>query len=361
MHVDLDSFYPSVEVRDKPWLKGKPVIVGADPKGGRGRGVVVSCSYEARKLGIRSGMPISRAYRIAKDNAVYLKPDFTLYLNASKKIMALLRNYADKFEQVSVDEAFLDVTERLHGDYAEARSYAVMIKASLEAQERLTCSIGIAPNKSSAKIASDFQKPDGLTVVTPEGLKSFLAPLPCRAISGIGKKTEEFLESNNLRTVGDLQKVPGKELTKYFGKTGVWLWGVANGLEQIEVKERPMRSLGAEHTFETDVAEWSLVASKLEELVERLHSRLLAARVEFRVVGIRIRFTHFQTFSREHTIPTFTTEKDTILSEAKSHLREFQQKKGAKVRLIGVYVSYFRENDGLEQSVESLENWVAET
>jgi DNA polymerase IV (archaeal DinB-like DNA polymerase) len=358
-HIDIDAFYPSVEIRENPKLKGKAVIVGADPKGGRGRGVVVSCSYEARKLGIRSGMPISRAYRIAKENAVYLRPNFTLYSNVSKDIMNLLRAFADKFEQVSIDEAFLEVTEKVHTDYEEARSYAIEIKTKLESEQKLTCSIGVAPNKSSAKIASDFQKPDGLTVVPPDRVRSFLAPLPCRAISGIGSKTEAFLESIGIKTIGDLQKVQGKDLVKYFGKTGVWLWGVANGLEQIEVKERPMRSLGAEHTFEKDIGDRDELLSKLEELVDRLHARVMSASVKFRVVGIRIRFTHFQTFSRENTLPTFTSEKHVILSEAKNLLREFEEKKD-KVRLIGVYVSGFRAEDE-EKGVpsESLESWVS--
>jgi DNA polymerase IV (archaeal DinB-like DNA polymerase) len=355
-HVDIDSFYPSVEIRENPQLKGKAVIVGADPKGGRGRGVVVSCSYEARKLGIRSGMPISRAYRIAKDNAAYLRPNFPLYLDVSKKIMNLLKGFADKFEQVSIDEAFLEVTEKVEENYEQARGYAIEIKTKLESVQKLTCSIGVAPNKSAAKIASDFQKPDGLTVVSPGDLKSFLAPLPTRAISGIGTKTEAFLDSIGVKTIGDLQKVPGQQLVKYFGKTGVWLWGVANGLEQIEVKERPMRSLGAEHTFEKDVADQAEVLSKLQELVDRLHMRILSAGVKFRVVGIRIRFTHFQTFSRENTLPTFTSEKQIIFSESSNLLREFEKKKD-KVRLIGVYVADFRARDEEEGSSENLESW----
>ena len=353
-HVDLDSFYPSVETRENPALKGKVLIVGADPKQGKGRGVVVSASYEARKLGIRSGMPISRAYMIAPD-AVYLRPNLPLYSKVSKEVMNLLRDYAESFEQVSVDEAFLDVTEKVGGSYEEARSYAIVIKTKVESEVGLTCSIGVAPNKSAAKIASDFQKPDGLTVVPPTDLKSFLAPLPCRAISGIGGKTEAFLESIGVKTIGDLQKVPGKDLVKYFGKTGVWLWGVANGLEQIQVREKQMKSLGAEHTFEKDIEDKDQVLSKLTELVERLHVRVASAKVKFRVVGIRIRFAHFQTYSRENTLPAFASDKQVILSEAKNLLREFVDRRD-KVRLIGVYVSDF--SDVEDRLGESLESWV---
>jgi len=319
------------------------LIVGADPKGGKGRGVVVSCSYEARKFGVRSGMPISRAFSVCPD-AIYVRPDFAYYGKVSRRVMDLLRKFPDRFEQVSIDEAFLDVTERVHGDYDRARELAVTIKAELEAKEGLLSSIGVAPNKSSAKIASEFQKPDGLTVVPRNELGGFLAPLPVSAISGVGKKTEGFLNSINVRTVGDLQKIPGQQLVKYFGKTGVWLWGVANGLEKIEFKERPMRSLSAEHTFDQDVSERSFVLSKVGELATRLHGRVVASKVEFRVVGIKIRFTHFQTYTRENTLPFFTNNLETMVKESRNLLREFE-KNPRKVRLIGIFVADFRDKE----------------
>jgi len=299
-------------------------------------------------------MPISRAFAISS-NAVYIRPNFPLYSKVSKRIMELLRSYGDKFEQVSIDEAFLDASERVGWDYGKARELAVAIKADLEAIEGLMCSIGVAPNKSSAKIASEFQKPDGLTVVRPEGLRSFLAPLQVSAISGVGKRTEEFLGSIGVKTIGDLQKVPGKELVKYFGKTGVWLWGVANGLERIEVKERPMRSLSAEHTFEKDVSDRAKVVSKLEELSQRLHGRVLSANVEFRVVGIKVRFSHFQTFTRENTLPFLTNKLDVIIHEAKNLFREFEDNP-RKIRLIGVFVADFKVEG--EEDRSSLESWV---
>ncbi|MDA4112312.1 MAG: DNA polymerase IV [Thaumarchaeota archaeon] len=357
-HIDINSFYPSVEIRENPTLRGKPVIVGADPKGGEGRGVVVSCSYEARKLGIRSGQPISRAYKISPD-AVYLRPNFPLYSRVSKRIMNILRGFSDKFEQVSIDEAFLDATEKLGRDYANARDLAITIKAELEAKEGLICSIGVAPNKSSAKIASEFQKPDGLTVVYPDNLQTFLAPLPASAISGIGKKTDEFLSSIGVNTIGDLQKVPGKELVKNFGKTGVWLWGVANGLEKIEVKERPMRSLSAEHTFEKDVSDKTAVLSKLDELAARLQKRVLSSNVEFRIIGIKIRFKNFLTFTRENKINFSTDSLEAIQQEARNLFREFENNP-RKVRLIGVFVSDFKTKvEASEDDSATLESWVS--
>jgi len=363
-HIDIDSFYPSVEIRENPSYKGKPVIVGADPKGGRGRGVVVSSSYEARKFGVRSGMPISRAFLICPE-AIYIRPNFQLYSRVSKRIMGILREFADKFEQVSIDEAFLDVTQRTESDYEKARQLAIEVKSAVEAREGLTCSIGVAPNKSGAKIASEFQKPDGLTVVRREELRGFLAPLKASAITGIGKKTDEFLNSIGVKTIGDLQKIRGQELVKYFGKTGVWLWVVANGLEKIEVKERPMRSLNAEHTFDKDVADKEEVLSKLEELVEKLHKRVLSSGVEFRVVGIKIRFTHFQTYSRENTLSFPTDSKEAIVREARHLFRKFQ-KNPRKVRLIRLTVADFRQkNEDANAELldtrggNNLESWIS--
>jgi DNA polymerase IV (archaeal DinB-like DNA polymerase) len=356
-HVDLDAFYPSVEVKNDTSLRDKPVVVGADPRAGRGRGVVVSSSYEARRLGVKSGMPISRAFKLAPE-AVYVRPNFQLYSAVSKRVMRLLETFADKFEQVSIDEAFLDASSRLGHDFAKAREHALKIKQELLSKEELTCSIGVAPNKSAAKIASDLQKPNGLTIVEPKNLIEFLAPLPVRSISGIGPKTEEFLLSKGISTIGELQRVPGKELVRYFGKTGVWLWGVANGLEKIDVKQRPMRSLNAEHTFDTDVEDKQAVLRKLNSLVDKLHKRVVLSKVEFRVVGIKIRFTHFQTYSRENTLPFYTSETDAILQEARNLFREFEANP-RKVRLIGVFVADFKtagEED--RDKPATMENWM---
>ncbi|MHB8567897.1 MAG: DNA polymerase IV [Nitrososphaerales archaeon] len=351
LHLDIDSFYPSVETNADPSLKGKALIVGADPK--KGRGVVVSCSYEARKLGIHAGQPISNAYKISP-NAVYVRPNLDLYGLVSTRVMNLLRNYADNFEQVSIDEAFLDVSNKVRGNYEHASRLANEIKNELKETEGLSCSIGIAPNKSTAKIAADSQKPNGLVVVTPESVLDFLSPLKVSAITGVGKKTEAFLNSIGVMTIGDLQQLPGKDLVKYFGKTGVWLWGVAHGLEQIGVKERTlMKSLSQEHTFERDVQNGILVSKKLEDLAEKLHARLKKAGYEYRVVSVKIRFTHFQTFSRENSLPAYTQSKQALLEEAANLMNEFL-KSGKKVRLVGVRVSDLRK---VQASNRKLEQW----
>ena len=188
LHVDLDAFFPSVEVREHPELKGKPVVVGADPKEGIGRGVVSSASYEARKYGIRSALPISRAWKLCP-NCVYLRPHFDLYITASSSIMKILRNQADRFEQGGIDEAYLDVSSRVK-DFDEAGEFAKRLMEEVLDKEKLTCSIGVAPNKMVAKIASDYKKPYGLTLVKEEDVKGLLFPLKARKIPGIGPKTD---------------------------------------------------------------------------------------------------------------------------------------------------------------------------
>src|SRR5271155_1805480 len=219
-HVDLNAFYVSVEIADSPSLKGLPVVVGADPAGGKARGVVMTCSYEARKLGLKSGMPISTAHRLAP-NAVYIDPDakqrWNRYAEVSGKVMEILRGNADRFEQTGIDEGFLDVSDRTK-NIEEAKDLAMKIKKEIRDSLGITCSVGIAPNKSLAKIASDRQKPDGLTVVPFDDPKSFLAPLPVAVIPGVGSKTQAFLTERGIVTIGQLQKLSGQELMKWFGK-----------------------------------------------------------------------------------------------------------------------------------------------
>ena len=231
--MDLDAFYASVEQRENPFLRGKPLIIGPDPKGGKARGVVVACSYEARKKGIRSGQPISTAYRLMPD-ATYVPPDLETYGDVSSDVMSFLRKYADKFEQASIDEAYMDVTNSCLR-YGGPIKLAEQIKSEMKQLLELTCSVGIAPNKSAAKIASDMGKPDGLTFIDEAKLRETLAPLPVSKISGIGSKTEQSLKELGINTIGELAKCPPKILFDRFGKSAVWLWAIATGEEHVEV------------------------------------------------------------------------------------------------------------------------------
>ena len=336
-HVDLDAFYVSAERRERPELKGLPVVVGADPDGGKGRGVVIACSYEARKFGLRSGMPISQAYRLCPQ-ATYIPPDWGLYERVSEEVMATLRLFADKFEQGSIDEAYLDVTSRAT-DETSATRLAKEVKKTVLEKNGLTCSIGIAPNKSSAKIASDRDKPDGLTVVPFDGVAAFLAPLPVGVVPGIGRKTGDFLSEKGITTIGQLQELEGKQLITWFGKNGVWLWGVIHGQENVEVRQQEMpKSLSVERTFMDDVKDFRRVREEAAGAASELMRRVKSGGYSYRVAGIKIRFRGFETHTREKTLVSHTDDEG-LLKEAVDRLLDEFETKGKPVRLIGVRVA----------------------
>jgi DNA polymerase IV (DinB-like DNA polymerase) len=353
--VDLDAFYASVEQRETPSLTAKPLIIGADPKEGKGRGVVVACSYAARRLGVRSGQPISRAYRLCPD-ANYIRPNLELYQQVSYDVMELLKKFSDKFEQVSIDEAFLDVSQ-ICLKFGGSVELGKRIKSELKKSEGLTCSIGIAPNKSAAKIASDLQKPDGLTCIEAERVKEFLAPLPVSKISGIGKKTEERLNELGIITIGDLAAYSPKALYKRFGKPAVWIWAIANAEENVEVQETyVMKSIGAEYTFAIDTADWLEIDHQLHALIDSVHGRLLDERMTFRTITLKIRFTGFETYTRAKTIRFPTTSKDEIVDAIRELTNEFRHHP-KKIRLVGVRISGLESSKGRKTAEKTLESF----
>jgi len=337
LHVDLDAFYVSAEVREHPELRGLPVVVGANPEGGRGRGVVVACSYEARKFGLRSGMPISQAYRLCP-HAKYIPPSWGLYERVSEEVMATLRSFADKFEQASIDEAFLDVSTRAT-DPDSASRVAMEVKRAVKQRHGLSCSVGVGPNKSSAKIASDRNKPDGLTVVPFDDVAGFLAPLPVGVVPGVGRKTEEFLNEKGITTIGQLQKLDGKQLLAWFGKNGVWLWGVIHGEENVEVRQQEIpKSLSVERTFKEDVNDFRQVRREAADGASELMRRVKSAGYSYKVAGIKIRFQGFETHTRERTLVSHTDSDEPLLEAVDRLLDEFELK-GRPVRLVGVRVA----------------------
>jgi len=348
-HVDLDSFYTAVETREHPDLKGKSVIVGADPKEGKGRGVVMAASYEARALGVKAGMPISLAWRKLPD-AVYERPHYELYGSVSESVMNVLRGFADKFEQASIDEAYMDVTAKT--TWRSARDYAKAVKEAVRAREGLTCSIGAAPNKSTAKIAAAQQKPDGLTVVPPDEVQAFLNPLPVAAISGVGEKTERVLESLGIRTIGDLAMYPGKKLTEVLGRNAVWLWGIARGIEELPIEERPdAKSISVERTFERDVRDWGEIVETLDSVADNVHRRVKDAHVTFRTAGIKIRFEGFRTYTRDRTLATWTDDREVLMTTARELVAEFEGR-DRPVRMLGVRVANLQRPRGTQASLE---------
>ena len=309
VHVDMDAFYASVEERINPALRDLPVAVGADPKEGRGRGVVTTANYKARQFGIRSALPISRAWRFAETArkrgepaTVFIQPNMVLYRETSSRIMQILEGYADTFEEASIDEAYLDASSR--ENFAAAAERMIRLKAEVRDREGLGCSVGIGPNKLIAKIASGRQKPDGLTVIPPENVESFLDPLPIRVIPGIGPKSEQFLHERNLRTVADLRQVPQTTLTEWFGKWGQRLFEKARGIDDSRVSnDWTRKSLGEQETFEEDTRSQPIVRQRLDLMAERIITKLRGKEFQgFRTVTVTVRFADFQTSNRSRTI-----------------------------------------------------------
>lgn len=352
IHVDMDAFFASVEQRDNPEFRGKPVIVGADPKHGKGRGVVSAASYEARKYSVHSAQPISQAYRLCP-NGIFLPVRGKRYKEVSNKIMAIFQKYTPLVEAISLDEAFLDMTgtERLFG---RAEEVGRRIKARIWEQEQLTASVGIGPNKFLAKIASGLKKPDGFVVVRAEEVQEFLAPLPIGKLWGVGKKTEERLTELGIHTVGELSAYPQETLQGSFGKMGLALWQCAHGIDESPViSSREAKSISNEITFNENVTDLSKLRETLLHLSEKVGYRLRKHELVGRTVVLKLRFADFSTLVRHATLrrPTFLTE--TIYDEIIS-LFENVRLHHQPVRLLGVGVTQL--SSALEQQVDLFEN-----
>ena len=340
--MDMDSFFASVEVRERPELKGLPVVVGSDPKGGTGRGVVSTCSYEAREYGIHSAMPISKAYKLCPD-AVFLPVNMKLYAGVSAGVMEVLRGFAEKFQQVSVDEAYLIPGPEV-GDFEEAAIYALRIKDEVRKQAGITCSVGVGPNKLLAKIASGFQKPDGMTVVRPEDVREFIFPMQVSKIPGIGEKTTEALKGMGISTVEELSNCDVQLLKEKFGKPGLRMKQMANGLDFGEVREKEsVKSISRHGTFEEDTGDPVKIFGSLDSLAEDVHGSLLRNNFLYRTVTLTVRFEDFSTYTRSKTIPNWTSDIFVIKRLVRQLLSEFLGRR--KFRLVGIGVSKLRERD----------------
>jgi len=336
-HVDMDQFFAAVEEKVRPEIRGKPVVVGADPKGGKGRGVVSTCNYEARKYGIKSGMPITKAWRLCPE-AVFLPVNIPLYLQVSSRIMDTLSGYGDKFESWGIDEAFLDVSSRVK-DFEEAKRLALQIKREIYEKEQLTCSVGIGPNKLVAKIASDFQKPDGLTVVEERDVKAFLEPLDIDKLLWVGKKTARKLNALGIKTVGDLARYDPSVLVEKFGVMGKQLYLYAQGIDRSEVGMRgEVKSIGRNTTFEKDTSDWDFVLRVLDKLCDEVYKEVKEYNFLFKTVTITVRYQNFETHTHGKTLP-FLTNRLEDLKKAAHELMQPYLRPERKIRLVGARVS----------------------
>jgi len=337
VHIDMDAFYASVEQRDDPQLRDKPVVVAWRGK----RSVVCAASYEARKFGVRSAMPTSRAERLCPD-AVFIPPDFPRYRAVSHATREIFKRHTDLIEPLSLDEAYLDVTENKTG-LATATRVASAIRAQIREELKLTASAGVAPNKFLAKIASDWRKPDGLFVIQPDEVDGFLAPLPVGRIPGVGKVTEEKLHRLGIRMVGELRALEVRALESDFGRYGLRLYELARGIDNAAVvPDRPTQSISAEDTFEVDVA-----LEETEELIRRLAEKTWeASRKEpraARTVVLKLKTSDFRILTRSHTPlrPPASCEELTAIALGLRDRVELGPDQ--RFRLVGVGLSNFRE------------------
>lgn len=348
LHIDMDAFFAAIEERDNPRFQGLPIVVGASPHGGLGRGVVSTANYEARKYGIRSAMPISWAYR-ACPTAIFLPVDGKRYSAVSRNIMAILRKYTRKMEQVSVDEAYLEVNSKLKTknsklqlktqnlEYEEVRKIAEKIKKDIWEKERLTCSIGIGPNKLIAKIASDFKKPDGLTIVQSNEAQDFLDPMPVRVIPGIGPKTEKLLGDGAIRLVRGLRKAEKQKLINKFGVHGEHIWNLAHGIDGRSVEEdREVKSVGRQTTFEKDTKQSGPIIETAFALLKEVFDELEEERLAGKTLTVIVRYAWFETHTSQKK-----TDYSLSLREAKKLALKLllPYLTGRAVRLVGVRIS----------------------
>jgi DNA polymerase-4 len=339
VHVDMDAFYASVEQRDDPQLRGKAVIVAWQGN----RSVVCAASYEARRFGVRSAMPAIRAERLCPD-AIFVPPDFTRYRAVSGSVREIFKRHTDLVEPLSLDEAYLDVTEN-KTDLPTATRVACAIREQIREELKLTASAGVAPNKFLAKIASDWRKPDGLFVIQPNEVDAFLSPLPVGRLPGVGKVTGEKLDHLGMRTVGDLRALDLATLESHFGRYGVRLYELARGLDNSEVvPNRPAQSISAEDTFEHDV-----LLAETEPMIRRLAEKVWStSRKESRIartVVLKLKTSEFNILTRSHTPSSLPSSCEELTNIALSLRERVEMGPQQRFRLVGVGLSNFREPD----------------
>jgi DNA polymerase-4 len=331
LHVDMDAFFAAIEQRDRPELRGKPVIVGGTPEG---RGVVSTASYEARSFGIHSAMPAATAVRLCPQG-VFLRVDGAKYHAVSEQVMAILARHAEAIEQVSVDEAFLDLTG-VAADHRAAETLARRIKREISSELKLTASVGVGPNKFLAKLASDLRKPDGLVVIRPEQAEAFLAPLPVGKLWGVGPKTEKRLQELGLRTIGDIARTPVERLRALLGAWGDLLRELSRGVDDRPVEtSREVKSVSSETTFPKDLFEIKEMRRVLTDLSREVARRLRDEEVRARTIAIKVRFASFHTLTRQLSLPEATDRADIIRRTAHRLLDEVDRG-GQGLRLLGV-------------------------
>ena len=347
LHIDMDAFYASVEERDNPSLVGKPVIVGGSAEG---RGVVAAANYEVRKFGVHSAMPAARAKRLCP-HAIVIHPRIDYYASVSRQIRDIFEQFTPLVEPLSLDEAFLDATssESIFGPSVEIGR---RIKQRIRSELQLIASVGVAPNKFVAKIASDLQKPDGFVVVEPSEVQSFLDPLPVGRLWGVGKVTGRVLERLAILTIGQLRQMPVETLNDLFGSSGEHYWQLAHGIDDRQVvPDREAKSISNETTFAEDIADMDVLRAWLVELVEQVARRLRHHDIKGRIVELKVRFADFQTITRSLTLAVPTNITQELLAAGVELLTQRLPARHLPVRLLGFGVHKFDDSGRFQQQL----------
>ncbi len=343
IHVDLDYFFAQCEELRKPEITGKPVVICIFSGRTKDSGAVSTSNYMARALGIKSGIAIFQAKRLAEGkDVVFIAADRDYYWTVSEKIMGLFRAHAEKFEQVSVDEAYLDVTEKTKGSFDYGKEIAHMIKRELLTKESLTCSVGVGPNKLIAKMAASVKKPDGLTLIAPSQVKEFLSPLLVKKLFGVGPKTEEKLNTMGIETIGDLSLADKTRLKRGFGeKFGSYLHDAANGIDEEEVEEHEREQISRIVTLKENTLEFGKIAQEIEPMAEDIKTELAKEGKSFKSIGIIAVLEDLSTKTKNRTIEAHTDSEEAIKSVSRELLREFLPDAGKRIRRFGIKVSGF--------------------
>ena len=347
LHIDMDAFYASVEERENPGLKGRPLIVGGQASA---RGVVAAANYAAREYGIYSAMPTATAIKRCPD-LIIIKPRGNLYSQVSRQIRAIFNRYTPRIEPLSLDEAFLDPrgSEKLYGGAIEIGKH---IKSDIKQELDLIASVGVAPNKFLAKLASDHGKPDGFTVIHSEQVQSFLDPLPVKRIWGVGRVTQARLAGFKINSVRDLRSHPKQFLIRQFGKYGQQLWNLAHGIDDREVTpDSEVKSVSQEMTFDHDITEYGSIESSVLFMVESIGYRLREVGIKGKTITVKIRYDDFKTITRSGTLDFYTNTTDDIWQAAKQILQQTLKNKPVSIRLAGVRMSGFGENERQQTTI----------
>jgi DNA polymerase IV len=343
LHIDMDAFFAQIEQRDNPFLKGKPVVIGGPPGS---RGVASTCSYEARKFGVHSAMPIQQVQKICP-HAVYMPINGRKYSHVSKQIMLILQKFSPKIEPISIDEAFINIMG-LDRIYKSEKALGHEIKKAIYAEQQLTCTIGIAPTKILAKLASGLNKPDGLNIIEENKIDQKVYPLPVRELWGIGEATEKSFKKLGIKTIGDLANYSEVKMKKIFGKNGPMMVRAAAGkldspvhcLEEIPLE----KSVGHEHTFWSDTNDYEHIRAQFLLLVQRVGRRMRKKDLRGRTITIKLRYENFETHTHRKSLTCYTNNENEIFTVAEELFQQIYEN-GRNVRLVGVSLSNFIQKD----------------